>query len=64
MNAGTKTRPACACAKNNDGSVTRSLCSVHADTDPCLTMSAVTGRRRVGSIRSGVCTNCGHGGAQ
>lgn len=51
----------CSCARHTDGSVTTFLCSVHADTDPCLTMSSVTGRRRKGTIRRGVCTACGHG---
>ncbi len=50
----------CTCARNDDGTVTRFLCSVHADTDPCLTMARVTGRRRVGSITRGTCTACGH----
>jgi hypothetical protein len=52
--------PRCVCARHDDGSVTTFLCPVHADTDPCLTMSAVTGRRRTGTIRRGVCTACGH----
>ena len=50
----------CACARHNDGSVTTFLCPVHADSDPCLTVSQVTGRRRKGTIRRGVCTACGH----
>jgi len=50
----------CVCATHTDGSVTSSLCPVHADRDPCLTMSLVTGRRRTGTIRRGVCTACGH----
>ncbi|MGW8431114.1 hypothetical protein ACWGJ9_08320 [Curtobacterium citreum] len=49
----------CACAKNNDGSRTTFLCPKHADSDPCATMSRVTGRRRKGTIRNGRCTNCG-----
>jgi hypothetical protein len=53
----------CVCARHADGSVTTFLCPVHADTDPCLTMARVTGRRRTGTIRRGVCTSCGHGGA-
>ena len=54
-------RSRCACARHTDGSVTTFLCSVHADQDPCLTMAQVTGRRRKGTIRRGVCTSCGHG---
>lgn len=53
----------CACATHLDGSVTTSLCSVHADRDPCLTLALVTGRRRKGTIRRGICTACGHGTA-
>jgi len=49
----------CACAKHQDGSVTTMLCSEHADIDPCLTFSSVTGKRREGSIVSGVCSKCG-----
>lgn len=49
----------CVCARHTDGSVTTYLCPRHADTDPCLTMAAVTGRRRTGSIRGGVCSACG-----
>lgn len=49
----------CACAKHSDGSRTTMLCSVHADSDPCLTMSQVTGKRRKGTILRGTCTNCG-----
>lgn len=45
--------------RHDDGSVTAFLCSVHAVTDPCLTMATVTGRRRTGTIRRGVCTACG-----
>jgi hypothetical protein len=52
--------PACSCATHPDGSVTTMLCAAHAETDPCLTMSRVTGRRRAGTIRRGVCTVCGH----
>lgn len=51
--------PTCSCAINNDGSVTKFLCSLHADNDPCATMAAVTGRRRTGTIRRGTCTACG-----
>lgn len=54
---------ACCCARNTDGSVTTLLCPVHAAVDPCETRAAVTGRRRKGSNRSGVCSACGHGGA-
>lgn len=50
----------CACAHNRDGSTTTMLCPVHADQDPCLTMSQVTGRRRKGSIVRGRCSSCGH----
>ena len=50
----------CACAHNLDGSVTTLLCPAHATTDPCLTLSRVTGRRRRGTIRRGTCTACGH----
>lgn len=53
---------ACLCATHPDGSVTVLLCPLHADTDPCLTMSRVTGKRRTGTIRRGVCTACGWGG--
>lgn len=49
----------CSCAHHADGSTTTSLCPVHADADPCLRMSQVTGRRRVGSIKNGTCTACG-----
>jgi hypothetical protein len=54
----------CSCVGHDDGSVTTMLCPIHADTDPCLTMSLVTGRRRTGTIRRGVCTACGHGAPQ
>lgn len=50
----------CACAIHNDGSVTTSRCPAHADTDPCLTMSWITGKRRKGTIKNNTCTNCGH----
>jgi len=49
----------CSCAHNSDGSVTTMLCPTHADQDPCLRMSQVTGRRRRGSIVKGVCSVCG-----
>lgn len=49
----------CSCAHNSDGSVTTMLCPSHADTDPCLTMARVTGKRRHGSIITGTCTACG-----
>jgi hypothetical protein len=52
----------CVCVEHSDGSVTRFLCPVHADSDPCLTMAQATGNRRRGSIRRGVCSNCGWGG--
>lgn len=55
----TTAGPRCACAHNSDGSTTTMLCPVHSDTDPCLRMSRVTGKRRVGSIKRGTCTNCG-----
>ena len=50
----------CACARHDDGSVTTSLCPIHADTDPCWTLARITGRRRKGTIRGGVCTSCGY----
>jgi hypothetical protein len=50
--------PQCSCARHNDGSVTTFLCPLHAEQDPCLTMSNVTGRRRRGSVVRGTCTNC------
>lgn len=50
----------CSCARNTDGSVTTMLCPIHAEQDPCATMARVTGRRRQGTIRRGICTNCGH----
>lgn len=57
--------PSCACARDATGHLTSdSLCPVHAEVDPCLTTSQVTGRRRKGTIRSGVCTNCGWSGPQ
>lgn len=53
-------RPAgCTCAHNADGTATATLCPFHADTDPCLTVATVTGRRRRGSIVRGTCTACG-----
>lgn len=55
----TLTAPRCACARHDDGSVTTFLCPAHAEQDPCLTTSQVTGRRRTGTIRRGVCTACG-----
>lgn len=51
----------CACSRHADGSVTTMLCPTHAESDPCETKSSVTGRRRKGTIRRGVCTNCGWG---
>lgn len=62
MSATTATHR-CACARHGDGSVTTSLCPLHADVDPCLTVAIVTGTRRRGTIRRGVCTACGHGRA-
>ena len=50
----------CACAHNLDGTTTTVLCPLHADSDPCLSMSIITRKRRKGTIRKGVCTNCGH----
>lgn len=49
----------CSCAKNTDGSVTTMLCPSHAESDPCETMAAVTGKRRKGSIVRGTCSHCG-----
>lgn len=49
----------CSCARNRDGSVTTMLCSQHAESDPCATYSAVTGKRRRGSIVKGRCSHCG-----
>lgn len=49
----------CSCARHNDGSVTTSLCPLHAEQDPCLTMATVTGKRRRGSVVRGVCSACG-----
>lgn len=57
------TAPGCACGRRPDGDWDPTLCPVHADTDPCLTMATITGRRRRGTIRRGVCTSCGHGSA-
>ena len=54
----------CACARNNDRSVTTMLCPAHASNDPCATMSQVTGRRRKGTIKRGACTHCGWGRIQ
>lgn len=56
--------PNCACARHDDDSITTSLCPVHATEDPCLTESRITRRRRKGTIRRGVCTNCGWSGPQ
>ena len=49
----------CCCAHHDDGSVTTSLCPLHAKEDPCARMALVTRTRRRGSIRRGVCSNCG-----
>lgn len=49
----------CICAHNTDGSVTTFICPIHADSDPCITKAMVTGRRRKGTIRRGVCSKCG-----
>lgn len=54
-----KTAATCSCAHNTDGTVTTMMCPIHADEDPCYTMSRVTGRHRRGSIVNGVCTACG-----
>jgi len=51
--------PACACATYADGSRHATLCAPHAADDPCLTASRITGKRRKGTIRRGVCTFCG-----
>ena len=51
----------CACAVYSDGSRNSDLCSLHAAADPCATKAQVTNKRRKGTIRRGVCTNCGHG---
>ena len=57
---GPSTRePGCACATNSDGSRTPTMCRIHADQDPCLTVAQITGKRRKGTIKNGVCTNCG-----
>ena len=52
-------QPPCVCAHHKDGSVTTSICPQHADSDPCADMAFVTGTRRKGSIKNGVCSNCG-----
>ena len=49
-----KTRALCACSDHSN-----MLCPKHADTDPCLSSSLVTGKRRKGTIRNNTCTNCG-----
>lgn len=49
----------CACARYSDGSRGKTMCSLHADQDPCLTVSLITGKRRKGSIKRGTCTACG-----
>lgn len=54
------TSRACSCARYSDGSVHTGLCPAHAAVDPCLTLAKITGRRRTGTIRRGVCTSCGH----
>jgi hypothetical protein len=55
----TRTR-GCSCAHDIEGVVTTTmLCPLHASTDPCLTIASVTGKRRHGTIRRGVCTSCG-----
>ncbi len=48
----------CLCAFNSDGSITKMLCPYHAEIDPCLTMSMITGKRRKGSIVNKICNNC------
>lgn len=53
--------PACYCTVNRDGSVSSSHCPQHAEQDPCARVALITGRRRTGTIRRGVCTACGHG---
>lgn len=49
----------CACATYADGSTHTFLCPLHADQDPCLSKSLITGKRRKGTIKSGTCTHCG-----
>jgi hypothetical protein len=49
----------CSCAHHADGSTTATLCSLHADQDPCERMAQITGKRRKGTIRAGRCTACG-----
>lgn len=51
--------PGCVCAYTEDGDAITWVCPKHADTDPCLQSSLITGKRRKGTIRRGVCTNCG-----
>lgn len=50
----------CSCTRNSDGTVTSLACPAHATYDPCAMFAAVTGKRRKGTIRKGICTNCGH----
>ena len=52
--------PVCCCYTHNDGSVSRDLCPMHAETDPCANRACLRGKRRQGAIRGGVCTTCGH----
>lgn len=61
MTTTTPRAPRCLCAHYSDGSTLATRCPLHADTDPCLTETWITRRRRKGTIRRGVCTNCGHG---
>lgn len=52
--------PTCSCAHDRDGAVTSTLfCSLHNDEDPCGAVVRITGKRRKGSIKNGVCTACG-----
>jgi hypothetical protein len=48
----------CACAHHPDGTTTTYLCPTHAEQDPCLTKSQITGKRRRGTTRRGRCSNC------
>ena len=54
------TDPHCICLHYSDGSVYKENCPLHATLDPCAVTAQITGRRRKGTIRRGVCTNCGH----
>ena len=56
----SNTDPNCICRHYSDGSVYKENCPLHAPQDPCAVTAQITGRRRKGTIRKGVCTNCGH----